>query len=103
MEIRDGDYVVRTGPGARQQALDHVSSRHREREKTKRLLIGAACFLFVVATFIIVFAPAGKEKYAYILGAVMIIISLGAIGAVKFHLKLPFVDIDTRDSKPSKK
>jgi hypothetical protein len=69
----------------------------REREKTKRLLIGAACLFFVVAALVVVFAPTGKENLAYILGAALVIMALGAIGAAHFRFKLlGGIDVDTR-------
>lgn len=66
-----------------------------EREKTKRLLIGAACLLFTIASLVVVFAPPAKQGLAYALGAVLVVIALGAIGAAQFKFKMPGVSIET--------
>ena len=54
---------------------------------------------FVIAAIVIVFAPAGKEKLSYILGAALIVMALGAIGASQFRFKLPGIEVDTKTNR----
>lgn len=67
----------------------------REKEKTGRPLIGAACPLFMVASLVVVSAPAEKEAMSLVLGAALIVIALGAIGAATFRIKAPGVEVRT--------
>ena len=92
MDVRDGDF----DSGARgKEAVAELGSLLREREKTKRLLIGAACILFIVASLVVVFAPAGKETLSLVLGAALLVIALGAIGAATFRIKIPGIEVHT--------
>jgi len=97
MEIRIGDLVIGAGPGSRQQALNLAGIYLAERERTKRLLVGAACLFLIIAALLVVFAPEQREILAKICGAVLVVIALGAIGVSKFKLKLPGIEIDTRN------
>ena len=78
-------------------AVSQLASLAVEREKTRRLLIGAACVLFVVASLVMVFSPNGRESASYILGAVLIVMALGAIGASHFKFSLPGVEVEGHD------
>jgi hypothetical protein len=97
MKIQIDDLTIETGPGARQQALDLANSCYREREKTRRLFFAAGSVFFVVSALIMVFAPADRMGLAYICGAVLIVLALGSIGVAKFRLKMPGVELDTKD------
>ncbi|MFZ6675779.1 hypothetical protein [Undibacterium sp. Xuan67W] len=92
MQIDDGGF---RGGATGQEAVAELGVLLREKEKTKRLLIAAACLLFIVASMVIVFAPAGKETASVILGVVLIIFALGAIGAAAFKIKAGGVEVST--------
>ena len=98
MEVRIADLVITTGPGSRQQALNLASVYLSERERTKRLLVGAACLFFLVAALLVVFAPEEKETLANVCGVALVVMALGAIGVSKFRLKMPGIELDTRES-----
>ena len=76
-----------------------VRERLREREKTRRLLLLVAASAFLVGAIIITFAPADKQNIAYILGAVMIIFTLGSIGASQLVLKMLGVEVSAKDER----
>jgi hypothetical protein len=97
MVINDGGF---RGGASGTTAVTELGTIAREREKTKRMLIGAACLFFAIAALIVVFAPSGREKLAYILGAALLVMALGAIGAAQFRLKVPGVEVDTRLNQP---
>lgn len=104
MEIREGDFVVTAGPGFRQQAADYAQARLRERDKTQRTLIFAVTALAVFLGSVTVFAPEGRVGFAYITGAVVLVLALGAIRARRFLLKVPSVEINVPgDEKESQK
>jgi hypothetical protein len=46
-------------------AIGAMSDILKEREKTKRLLIGASCLLFIVSALVVVFAPPNRWKAKY--------------------------------------
>jgi hypothetical protein len=96
MKINDKDFK---GEAIGSQSVKELGAISREREKTKRLLIGAACLLFIFAAVVFVFAPEGKEKLSYILGVVLIIMALGAIGASQFQFKVPGIEVDTKTNE----
>jgi drug/metabolite transporter (DMT)-like permease len=77
------------------EAVSALTSLLLQREKTKRLLIGAACVFFIVAALVVVFAPPEKQGLAYALGAALVVVALGAIGASQFKFKLPGVVVET--------
>lgn len=83
-----------------QVGVEQLAGVWAEREKTKRLLIVVAALLFIVASLVVVFAPADREKPAYVLGAALIVMSLGAIGVARFRIKLPLISVDTTGSAP---
>ena len=91
MQIDHGDFK---GWASGRAAIEGLTQVLREQEKTRRLLIGAACLLFCVSALVMIFAPPGKQELAYALGAVLLVIALGAIGVAKFKLKAPGVEID---------
>jgi hypothetical protein len=98
MEIEERDFK---GYARGEQAVNELAILTREREKTKRLLIGAAFALFIVAALVIVFAPSDKQNLAYALGAALLVMSLGAIGAAQFSFKLPGVSLHTNGQAAS--
>ena len=98
MDIRDGDFQ---GGASGNVAVETLGQVLAEREKTKRLLISAACLLFIVAALVIVFAPAEKQSLANVLGAALMILSLGAIGASRFIIKIPGITIETNSNVQS--
>jgi len=95
MEADDGQFK---GRATGEAAVDALGVVLREREKTKRLLIGAACFFLIVAALIAIFAPPDKQTMGYILGAALLVIALGAIGAAQFKIKVPGIEIQANES-----
>lgn len=83
------------------EAVEELGNIAKEREKTKRLLIGASCRFFAIGAIVFVFAPQGKETLGNIIGAALIIMALGAIGAAQFRFKLPGIEVDTRTTNNS--
>ena len=81
-------------------AVSQLASLAIEREKTRRLLIAAACALFIVASLVMVFSPSGRESASYILGAVLIVMALGAIGASHFKFSVPGIEVEAHDGRP---
>jgi hypothetical protein len=92
MQIDDGSF---RGGATGREAVAELGILLREKEKTRRLLIAAACLLFIVASLVIVFAPAGKETASVILGVVLIIFALGSIGVAAFNIKAGGVEVST--------
>lgn len=98
MDVRDGDFQ---GGASGNLAVETLGQVLAEKEKTKRLLIGAACLFFIIAALVIVFAPIEKQNLAYLLGAALMIIALGAIGATRSKIELPGVTIETNSNLQS--
>ena len=78
-----------SGDDAVKQFLEYTTVRTRELEKTRRLLLGATVILVVLAAVISVFAPLGREKVAYAISVVLVVLALGSVGAARFQVKLP--------------
>jgi len=93
MRICDENVDLTVGPGARKEALDYATTRFREKETTKRILIIAITILSVTCGLGIIFAPEGREEVACIVAPVLYILSLGVIGVSRFvrwpHLSRP--------------
>jgi len=94
MHLQDRDFH---GAASGKRAVEELGTIAREKEKTKRLLIGAACLFVIVASLVITFSPVEKEKQGYAIGAALIVMALGAIGATQFRVKGPGgIEVDTR-------
>ena len=93
-----GFEVSAIGADAVEATARLTETRLVEHERTRRLLILGICFLFSIAALIAVFAPDGRERLAYVVSAVMVVLALGAIGARNFLLRVPGVQLDTRPS-----
>lgn len=52
--------------------------------------------LFIFAAFAFLFAPEGRETVAYIVGSVLLVLGLGAIGVNQFILKVPGIELHTK-------
>jgi hypothetical protein len=94
LDVRNGDFV---GGASGREAVELLGRVLAEREKTKRLLIGAACLFFLAGSLVVVFAPPSKQGLAYALGSALVVMALGAIGASRFSFKLPGVSVETND------
>lgn len=92
MDIRDGEFQG----GASGAGVTTLGQVMIEREKTKRLLIAASCVFLIVAALVVIFAPAEKQQLSYILGAALLLMAMGAIGATRFKITVPGVSIDTQ-------
>lgn len=95
MEYEDDDVHLKS----RVVNFDVIQERIREKEKTKRLLIIVVFLLFVFSAFVFLFAPEGKEMRANIIGVALLVLAMGAIGAHKFMLKLPGVEVKAEGKK----
>lgn len=81
------------------QALGALAEKRLvEREKTKRLLIAAVVVLFIVGVVVMLFAPPGKEQLAYVIGSVLILLSVGAIGASRVILRVPGIELSAQST-----
>lgn len=96
MHIQDRDF---SGGAAGPEAVARLAQIATEREKTRRILIVSAVGLFCVAALVVVFAPPGKEGLAYVLGAALLVIALGAIGASQFKFSVPGVTLEANAEK----
>lgn len=97
MKIIDREFE---GDASGETAVTELGALAREREKTKRVLIGAACLFVIVAALVSTFSPVEKEKVAYSIGIALVVMAIGAIGAAQFSLRLPSgFRIDTREAK----
>ncbi|MFM7875967.1 MAG: hypothetical protein ACKO8M_05465 [Microcystis panniformis] len=100
MDIRESDFSASaTGLESVNALADLARERLREREKTRRLLIFVASVAFMVGALIITFAPADKQQVAYVIGAVLMIFALGAIGSSQFTLKMLGVEVSAKDER----
>lgn len=90
MQIQDDNFAgSATGP----EAIKQLGVVAKEKEKTRRLLLIVACLLIVLGGIGIVVAPKDKEVASYIIGSIMGVFALGAIGAASFKIKAPGVEI----------
>jgi len=92
MDIREGGFE---GRAVGEMGVQELARLVAERERTRRLLVLSAVAMFLVAVLVLVFAPEGRQNISYLLGSVLIIFSLGAIGASKFSAKFRDLSIDT--------
>lgn len=90
MQLQEGDF---TGSASGDAAVSALRQVMLEKEKTRRLLIGAACFFLCIAALITVFAPREKQTMAYVLGAALLVMAVGAIGVAQFKIKVPGVEL----------
>jgi hypothetical protein len=99
MEIREDDFSANAiGREAVNNLHDFAVERLRQKEKTKRMLMIGVFGLVTVATIILLFVPVIREKFAPIIGAILLVLALGAIGVSKFAFKLFGVTVDTKQS-----
>ena len=102
MEIKDDDFQASASGQTAVDTLGELArERLRQRETTKRLLIGAVTLLFIFAGVIMLFAPEGRQQIGYIIGVVLVILALGAIGASKFVLQVPGIHLNTTNQMTS--
>jgi len=76
-----------------------ISEKIKQHEETKRHLIIAVVTLFIFSCISILFAPPNKEIIGYALGITLVILALGALGAIgasKFILKIPIGSIEAQ-------
>jgi hypothetical protein len=100
MELRDDDFEARaSGNNAVNNLTGLASERIREKEKTKRLLIIVDFLLVALALLILIFTPPEKETLGYIIGAALLILALGAIGARNFVFEMFGISVDTRNEQ----
>ncbi len=97
MDIKDGEFQG----GASGAGVTILGQVMIEREKTKRLLIGASCVFLIIAALVLVFAPAEKQQLSYMLGAALLLMALGAIGATRFQIKVPGATVETQSAATS--
>jgi hypothetical protein len=90
MQVEDNNF---RGSASGEMAVTSLLELSKEKEKTKRYLLLAACFMFLVGCSFIVFAPEGKEIVSYVVSGALTIVSLGAIGVSSFKLKTPITEI----------
>lgn len=86
-----------------EELADYAKARMTELEKTKRLLIIVVAILVVSSSVLFVFSPQDRNTVATIMGTILLVLALGAIGASKFILKTPFGKIETGTDSPEPK
>jgi uncharacterized protein YceK len=95
MHINDSNF---SGSAYGDSAIENLTSLAKEKEKTRRLLLILATIILIFGCSSILFAPQNKEMESMIIGAVMIVLSLGAVGASSFKVKMPSFEISTNDN-----
>ncbi len=90
MDFNDGSSAGRASGAAAVEAPARIL---HEKEKTRRLLIGAACFFLCVAALIVIFAQDGKQTMSYIVGVAFLITALGAVGVAQFKVSVPGISV----------
>jgi hypothetical protein len=99
MKLREDDFSANArGRDAVNNLSNFAVERLRQKEKTKRILIIGEFLLVAFAVSIMLFAPNEKEKVAYIIGAILLVLALGAIGANKFVFKFFGITVDTKQN-----
>lgn len=81
------------GSAKGEKAIDKIGELALEREKTRRMTLVVAAVLLMFGCSALLYCPNDKKMEGIIVGAVMIVLSLGAIGASAFRVKLPHVEI----------
>ena len=100
MKVEEDDFRAKaSGSNAVNKLADFTTERMREKEKTKRLLIVIVFVLMLFGILIILFAPPEREAMAYVFGAILLVLSLGVIGAQKFVFKFFGITVDTTENK----
>ena len=100
MEVNEKDYTAKASGVNAVNNLTRLSiERMREKEKSKRLLMIIVFLLMVLAIVVLVFSPPDKESISYIVGAVLLVLALGIIGASKFVFNLFGIKVDTTGEK----
>lgn len=94
MQVEDNNF---RGFASGQMAVASLLELAKEKEKTKRYLLLAACFMLLTGCSFVVFSPEGKETISYIVSGALIIISLGAIGVSSFKLKTPITEVTANE------
>jgi len=89
------------GMGGVSNLREIAMERLRQKEKTKRTLIIGEFSLVAFAVSIMVFAPNEKERIGYIVGAILLVLALGAIGASRFVFKFFGISVDTKNNLTS--
>jgi protein-S-isoprenylcysteine O-methyltransferase Ste14 len=90
------------GTASGKKAIEKFADLAKEREKTRRItLIVAAAFL-IFGCSALLYCPNDKKMEGIIVGAVMIVLSLGAVGVSAFRVKLPYVEINSLISSADK-
>jgi hypothetical protein len=93
--IVDGAEIESVGEKAVDNAKEIINLRIVEKEKTHRLLIIITAIIIMFASSIMVFAPEGKQETTTIIGVVLIVLSMGSIGASQFSIKALGVEVST--------
>jgi cyanate permease len=91
MHIQDDNF---TGSATGPEAIKQLGLIALEKEKTRRLLLAIACSLIILGGVGVLFAPENKTTASYIIGSVMSIFALGAIGAASFKIKTPVIEVE---------
>ena len=65
------------------------------RSKTKRMVLVIASVLLIFGCSALLYCPKDKKTEGIIIGAVMIVLALGAVGSTAFRIKLPTVEIQS--------
>jgi len=67
-----------------------LTAQIQSQTKIQRGLYALASLFVIVAAFLVVFAPQGRERASEIIGVALIVVSAGCAGFGTFAIKLPF-------------
>ena len=101
------NYVNQSGNGlGKDESVLFIKERTRlhelyvvEQEKTKRLSLILAVVLILVAVFLLIAAPQGKETLTYIICGVLFIFAAGEVGYKRVWGKIPFTEFRADDGQ----
>jgi len=74
-----------------------IAAKVAEAEKTKRLVLAAVVFLWILAILVLVFAPDGRETLSIFASSVLVILSLGVIGVRRFYFKGAGIEVSANE------
>lgn len=84
-----------TGRASGRDAVEGLGKIAIQREKTRRLLLLSSVVLVLLGSAVILFAPAEKQFASHIIAGVLLVFSLGAVGASSFKIKLPGIEVSS--------
>lgn len=85
--------IDNTGSASGKDAVEHLGKIAIEREKTRRLLLLSSVVFVLMGAAVILFAPTEKQFASQVIAGVLLVFSVGAVGASSFKIKLPGIEV----------